>query len=88
MSDVTAQRARPVHWTSSTVSRLRDTALCPVCTRRLAAGVCTSCGADLRGDDGVEVWQRASAAAEALTTLQDSVARVPRRPTPEASPPR
>ncbi|MBU1249729.1 MAG: hypothetical protein KJ659_10080 [Actinobacteria bacterium] len=86
MSDVTAQRARPVHWTSSTVSRLRDTALCPVCTRRLTAGVCTSCGADLRGDDGVEVWQRASAAAEALTTLQDSVARVPRRPTPVASP--
>ena len=87
MSDVTAQRARPVHWTSSTVSRLRDTALCPVCTRRLTAGVCSTCGADLRGDDGVEVWRHASAAADALTALQASVGRVPRRPTPVASPP-
>ncbi len=82
MSDLTSQRARPQHWTSSTVARLRDTALCPVCTRRLTAGVCSTCGADLRGEDGVEVWQHASAAAEALTALQASVSRVARRSTP------
>lgn len=67
------------HWSAPTVERLRDPSRCPVCTRPLDAGVCRSCGADLRGEPGVEVWQAASAAADALAALQTVVTSIPRR---------
>ena len=67
------------HWSDTTVARLRDATTCPVCSKRLKAGVCSECGADLRGDAGIEVWRSASAAVDALTALQATVARVPRR---------
>lgn len=68
-----------VHWSATTVAHLRDATVCPVCARRLTAGLCGFCGADLRGEAGSEVWKSASAAAAALTELQATIARVPRR---------
>lgn len=67
------------HWSAPTVERLRDASRCPVCTHPLDAGLCRSCGADLRGEPGVEVWQAASAAADALAALQTVVTSIPRR---------
>lgn len=67
------------HWSALTVERLRDATRCPVCTRPLATGICRYCGADLRGEPGIEAWQAASAAADALATLQTVVAGIPRR---------
>ena len=75
---MTATTNRPPHWSTPTVARLRDATKCPICSRRLVAGVCSECGADLRGDAGIDVWRSATAAADALTALQASVARVPR----------
>ncbi|MFN4000713.1 SCO7613 C-terminal domain-containing membrane protein [Microcella sp.] len=75
------------HWSATTVERLRDATRCPVCTRPLDAGLCRSCGADLRGEPGVDVWQAASAAADALAALQSAVASIPRR-APSAAPDR
>ncbi|MBX9472515.1 SCO7613 C-terminal domain-containing membrane protein [Microcella sp.] len=83
---MSATTDRAPHWSTLTVNRLRDTTKCPVCSRRLVAGVCSQCGADLRGDAGIEVWRSATAAADALTALQATVARVPRRALQRATP--
>lgn len=75
------------HWSTPTVERLRDATRCPDCSRPLDAGLCRSCGADLRGEPGIEVWQAATAAADALAALQAVVTSIPRRVV-EAAPER
>ncbi|MBA4248822.1 MAG: hypothetical protein C0444_11110 [Microbacterium sp.] len=70
---------RSTHWSTAVVNQLRDATRCPVCGRTLRDGLCTTCGADLRGDTGVAVWTAATAAAAALTTLEKVVASIPKQ---------
>ena len=71
---------RSSHWSTAVVEQLRDATLCPRCGRTLASGICSTCGADLRGANGAAVWQAASTAAAALAALEGAVASIPQRP--------
>ncbi|MDX2026068.1 hypothetical protein, partial [Microcella sp.] len=91
---MSAPVTRSTHWSATVVDQLRDATRCPVCGRALRDGLCSTCGADLRGDTGTAVWQAASAAAAALATLETVVSRIPKqavaphRPTtPVSAPP-
>lgn len=70
---------RSTHWSTAVVNQLRDVTRCPVCSRTLSSGVCTTCGADLRGETGAAVWKAASTAAAALATLEKVVASIPKQ---------
>ena len=76
---MSAPVTRSTHWSTAVVHQLRDSTRCPVCGRTLRDGLCSTCGADLRGDTGTAVWQAASAAAAALATLESVVSRIPKQ---------
>lgn len=73
---------RSTHWSAAAVEQLRDATRCPRCGHTLASGICSTCGADLRGANGAAVWQAASTAAAALAALEGAVAGIPQRPLP------
>lgn len=76
---MSAPATRSPHWSTAVVDQLRDVTRCPVCRRTLSSGVCTTCGADLRGETGAAVWKAASTAAAALATLEKVVASIPKQ---------
>jgi hypothetical protein len=66
-------------WIQESIARLSDAQTCPVCEQAsLHGGCCPRCGADLRGQQGVELWNASLAAVEALSTRTTLVSRVPR----------
>ncbi|BDZ47446.1 hypothetical protein [Naasia aerilata] len=65
-------------WTESVTTQLLATAICPRCrSANLADGACRTCGADLRGPEGAEVWEASLAAAEALRRREEAIDRLP-----------
>ncbi|MDQ0615542.1 hypothetical protein QF046_003183 [Microbacterium sp. W4I4] len=66
-------------WMPESIARLSDAHTCPVCELTpLRDGCCPRCGADLRGPQGLELWNASLAAVAALNTRAALVARVPR----------
>lgn len=74
-------------WGENVARHLLDPRTCPVCAAdRLVDGCCRSCGADLRGAYGIELWEASSVAASALRAREAVLSRVPRVPTPPSVP--
>lgn len=66
-------------WGEYIAQRLLNPKACPVCgSRELEAGCCPSCGADLRGTIGNEVWEASTTAAAAIRARDELLLRVPR----------
>ena len=81
--------APEISWSESVAQRLLDGRVCPVCAFALTDGCCPSCGADLRGALGAELWEASTSAAAALRAREALLNRVPRviRPAaPSAAP--
>lgn len=67
-------------WSIEAIRHLRDSTSCPVCERNtLRDRHCLNCGAELSVDLADELWTASGVAADALTTRQSVLDRVPRR---------
>jgi len=72
-------------WSDSAVRYLVDRQICPRCDAQLmAAGWCSSCGADLAGPLGEELAEASTRAADALAVRESIIGRLPTS-WPEAS---
>lgn len=72
-----------ISWGESVARQLLDATTCPACGEdRLSDGRCPQCGADLRGADGLRIWQASTQAAAALRTREELLRRMPRSHPP------
>lgn len=81
---MTSVASRVPVWAEVAVTRLQDTASCPICGAVLGVQVCGRCGADFR-DLGQELWEASQSAITALAARQSVLDRVVQREVVAAS---
>ena len=64
-------------WGEAVARHLLDLGTCPVCQAELADGWCRTCGADLRGPVGSELWRASLTAAGAMRARDAVLQRIP-----------
>lgn len=64
-------------WSTAAIQYLLTTTQCPRCGGALRNGVCVRCGADLTGEQGIQLWQASQEAAEALQYRMDLIDLLP-----------
>lgn len=64
-------------WGEAVARHLLDQATCPICQGDLAEGWCPTCGSDLRGPVGSELWRASLTAAGAMRARDAVLQRIP-----------
>ncbi|WP_188042312.1 SCO7613 C-terminal domain-containing membrane protein [Microbacterium sp. ANT_H45B] len=64
-------------WGEAVARHLLDLGACPVCQAELADGWCRTCGSDLRGPVGSELWSASLTAAGAMRARDAVLRRIP-----------